>query len=283
MKSPVVFEYLDYRSFLRDMFLYRKEQIRHFSYRYFARKSGFKSPNFLKLVTDGIRNLTNESIGKIARGFDLKKQEREYFELLVFMNQAQTHEEKNHYYKKMMSLKGYREIRKLESAEYEYFSKWYYPVIREILMFGDRRHSPEQIADMLSPPVTVPEVKKAIDLLFKSGLIQKDEEGHWFQSDRNLSTGPEVKSLVIANYHREMLRIAAESIERYPAAERDISALVLSVTRDRMKDLKKKTAEFRKQLLEMASAEKDPDQVVQVNIQVFPLTGKLQGGERCQE
>ena len=101
MKYPVIFDYLDYRAFLRDMFKYRKQQAKHFSYRFFARKSGFKSPNFLKLVTDGDRNLSYESITKVAKGFSLKKQEQEYFEYLVLMNQAGTHDEKNRYYIKM--------------------------------------------------------------------------------------------------------------------------------------------------------------------------------------
>ncbi|MEE4358393.1 MAG: TIGR02147 family protein [Desulfococcaceae bacterium] len=279
MKYPNVFEYLDYRAYLRDMFQYRKAQIRHFSYRYFSRKSGFRSPNFLKLVMDGLRNLSSESVGKVARGFDLKKQERDYFEFLVFMNQAASHEDKNHYYRKMMSLKGYKDIRKMEAAEYEYFSNWYYPVIREILMFGNRRHSPEQISGMLRPAVTVPEVKKALAVLEKIGLIRKNSQGQWEQNDRNLSTGAEVKSLVIANYHREMLRLAGESLERWPAKERDISALVLSVRKEHMEEIKKKTARFRKELLEMASEEEEPDQVLQVNIQVFPLAEKKQGGK----
>ena len=80
MKRPVIFDYLDYRAFLKDMFCFRKWKDKHFSYRYFAGKSGFASPNYLKLVIDGDRNLTNGSIAKIAKGFKLKKQEREYFE-----------------------------------------------------------------------------------------------------------------------------------------------------------------------------------------------------------
>jgi hypothetical protein len=44
------------------MFRYAKEQDRFFSHRFFARKAGFSSPNFLKLVMSSQRNLTHESI-----------------------------------------------------------------------------------------------------------------------------------------------------------------------------------------------------------------------------
>lgn len=76
MGQPVVYDYLDFRAFLKDLFVYNKERRGNFSYRFFSRQAGFASPNFLKLVTNGQRNLTNTSIAKIAKGFKLKKQER---------------------------------------------------------------------------------------------------------------------------------------------------------------------------------------------------------------
>jgi uncharacterized protein (TIGR02147 family) len=269
---PSIFEYLDYRAFLRDMFAYRKQMKRQFSHRFFARESGFASPNFLKLVMDGQRNLTVESIGKIAKGFRLNKGEREFLENLVFMNQAATHDQRNHYYQKMMRLKGFTDIQPLEKASYEYFSNWYCPVIREVVLFGDRFHTPDTIAALLDPPITPKEAEKSLDLLMDLGLIRRDAHGRWEQKDRAVTTGPEVRSLVVANFHREMLRLAEESIERHPSEHRDITSVTLSVNRDKMAEIKEKTAAFRKDLLEMACADDDADQVIQVNIQAFPLT-----------
>ena len=265
---------MDYRAFLNDMFQFRKQKDSYFSYRYFSNKAGFSSPNFIKLVIDGKRNLTNESIAKVAKGFGFSKQERESFEALVFMNQAKDHEEKNYYLKKVMSIKGYNNVRKLEKKSYEYFSKWYNLAIREIIMFGGRNYTPEQIAEILNPKITAREAEKALNLLVELGLIRKDKDGLWEQSDPALTTGPEVQSLSIANLHREMLRLATESIERYPANERDITALTLRVNGAGMEELKRRIAEFRKELLESALVEEDTDQVIQVNIQAFPLTYK---------
>lgn len=269
---PSIFEYLDYRAYLQDMFAFRKRMKRQFSHRFFARESGFASPNFLKLVMDGRRNLTADSIGKVAKGFRLNKGEREFFENLVFMNQAASHEQRNHYYQKMTRLKGFADIQPLEKASYEYFSNWYCPVVREIVLFGERRHTPETIAALLDPPITAREAEKTLDLLTNLGLIRKDAHGRWAQKDRAVSTGPEVRSLVATNFHREMLRLAGESIERHPSEKRDITSVTLSVNRDKMPEIKEKTAAFRKELLEMACADDDADQVVQVNIQAFPLT-----------
>lgn len=271
---PNIYDYMDYRTFLKDMFRFRKHKDSYFSYRYFSGKAGFSSPNFLKLVIDGKRNLTSASLAKVAKGFGFLKQEREFFENLVFMNQAKDHEEKKHYLKRIMSIKGYIKTRRIEKKSYEYFSKWFTVAVREIVMFEGRDYTAEQIASILNPKITPKEAETAINLLMDLGFIKKDKDGLWVQSDAALSTDPEVKSLAIANFHREMLKLASESIERYSANERDISALTLRVNSASMAEIKRKIIEFRKELLEFALDEETADQVLQVNLQVFPLTKK---------
>ncbi|MEE8397865.1 MAG: TIGR02147 family protein, partial [Desulfobacterales bacterium] len=229
----------------------------------------------------GQRSLTHTSIAKIAKGFELKKQEREFFEYLVFMNQASTHDEQNLYYRKMLSIKGYTNTHRLEKASYDYFAKWYYPAIREIVTFGDHSFTPEQIADRLNPEITSKEAEKALRLLLQLALIEKDPDGRWRQCDKIVSTGPEVSSLAITNYHKEMLKLASESIERYPAEERDITAITVSVKRETLADIKARVASFRRELLELASSDENSDQIYQINFQVFPLTNRTEGGTTC--
>lgn len=128
----MIFEYLDYRAFIKDAFEHRKERHRFFSHRYFAQKANFSSSNFLHLVMTGSRNLSHKSISKVADGFQLSQSEREYFEYLVLMNQADNHDERDRFYQKMLSVKGGGQARTLEKASYEYFTKWHYPVVREV-------------------------------------------------------------------------------------------------------------------------------------------------------
>jgi len=66
MKQVTIFEYDNYRAYLRDLYKFYKETKPHFSYRYFPQKAGFRSPNFLQLVIEGKRNLSPESIEKFT-------------------------------------------------------------------------------------------------------------------------------------------------------------------------------------------------------------------------
>jgi uncharacterized protein (TIGR02147 family) len=272
MDRPAVYDYSDFRAYLNDMFSYRKQAAAHFSHRLFSTKAGFASPNFLKLVIDGQRNLTNSSIAKVAKGFGLSKKEREFFENLVFMNQAATHEEKNHYYRKMIAVAGSKSILTIDKDQYEYFSKWYYPVVREIVGLNGGRTDPQAIAACLNPKISTKEAQSALRLLERLDLVQQEASGCWRQCQRDITTGAEVKSVAVANYHKEMMRLAAEAIDRHKAPQRDISALTLSIRRESLPELKARLVALRRELLESAGAEEKPEIVVQINIQMFPLT-----------
>lgn len=274
MERPVIFDYHDYRRFLRDSFEYAKSENGKFSFRFFAQRAGFSSGSFLKLVIDGKRNLTNESINKISKGFKLNRQEHDYFEKLVYMNQASSHEIRNHYYKQMLSMKGYIKVNQIAKASYDYFSKWYYPAIREIVTFGDKKYTPEKIASLLKPEVSLKQTHDALDHLLALGLIKRDDDGYWEQCDRHISTGHEVQSFIVAQYHREMLRLASDSIERFSAKERDITSLTFSINARRMNELKQLIAAFRDQIRSIFLEDEDVDQVLQLNMQLYPLTGK---------
>jgi uncharacterized protein (TIGR02147 family) len=52
-----VFDYRDYRAYLRDVYQSRKSSEYGFSYRAFAKRAGLSAPNYLKLVAEGQRNL----------------------------------------------------------------------------------------------------------------------------------------------------------------------------------------------------------------------------------
>ncbi len=272
MKSPNIYKYLDYRLFLKDLFLFRKKQKKIFSYRYFSAKAGFSSPNFLKLVIDGHRNLTNESVAKISKGFGFKKKERIFFENLVFMNQAKTDEEKEHYYKEISSIRGYTKVKKIEKDIYDYYSNWYNLVIREMVIFGDRKQTAVEIAEQLNPKISPKEVRKSLKLLTDLGMIRQNPNGEWERMEKALTTGAEVQSFMVANYHQKMLQLAGESINRHKPEKRDISSVTMSISSKTMTEIKRRMTAFRKEIIEIAVSDTEVDQVVQLNMQAFPLT-----------
>jgi uncharacterized protein (TIGR02147 family) len=101
---PDLFNYLDYRHFLRDWLVAAKKHY-GFSYRVFSRRAGLKSPSLYKMVMDGERDLIEGSLHKFLEGLSLSVKEKEYFATLVLYNQARTPEHKERYLGRIRALR----------------------------------------------------------------------------------------------------------------------------------------------------------------------------------
>jgi uncharacterized protein (TIGR02147 family) len=273
-----VFAYLDFRAFLRDYYNARKTSGRGFSYRSFSRRAGLKSPNYLKLVIDRERNLSADMAERFARACGLKGDEARYFSDLVAFGQASTLVERNQHYARLTGFQRYRNAHKLDLVHAAYYSAWYMPAIRELAARADFRGEPSWIARQLLPAISTREASRALDTLFELGLLVREADGSVHQADALLSTGPETRGLHIASYHRSMMQCAMDAIDLVPAHQRDISSLTLCLGEAGLRAFKERVQRFRKELLELSALESDPEQVVQLNFQLFPLSrGRDQG------
>lgn len=267
-----MFAYLDYREFLRDFYAQKKSES-DFSFRGFSRRAGLKSPNYLKLVMDGDRNLTAKMAVRFAQACQLEGPALEYFSALVAFGQAKDVDERNARYAALQRFKRYRQNHQLAAAQDAYHSKWYLPAIRELVMSVSFREDPVWIAEHLSPKIKPAEAELALDTLIELGLLVRDASGRLRQVDKTVSTGPDhVRSLHLANYHRTMMNHAASSLDRLTPSDRDITGITVCVGRGGIARLKQRIAAFRRELLELAELESEPEQVVQVAFQLFALS-----------
>jgi uncharacterized protein (TIGR02147 family) len=271
--SPAgVYGYLDYRVYLRDYYATKKATSRAFSYRSFSKKAGVSSPNYLKLVMEGKRSLSTKMAERFAQACGLDADERRYFVHLVGFNQAKSSTERAHYYDRLTGFQRYRLAHRLELAHAAYYSEWFIPAVRELVSLPQFREDSEWIADQLLPPIAPIQAQRALDTLIELELLVRNAAGRLEQSDALLSTGAETQGLHIVAFHRAMTQRAMESIDIVPKPERDISGLTLLLGRGGLQRIKERLQQLRRELLELAALETEPAQVVQVNLQLFPLS-----------
>lgn len=269
--SKKVFEYLDSREFLRDYYAHHKEHEYGFSYRVFARRAGCRSSNFAHLVLQGKRNLSDESALRFADACGLKGTEVEYFADLVAFNQAQSQREKEHCYERLTKHTQFRRVHKLTEAQGTYFSTWYIPAIRELAARGDFPADPAWLSQMLVPSISEAQAKKALKTLTTLGLLVENAAGKTVRSENLVSSGGPLGHHLVA-FHRRMLERASEAIELIDREEREIASLTVCVSEKRMQELKEEIRAFRKRLLQSAEADDQPERVVQIGFQLFPLS-----------
>jgi uncharacterized protein (TIGR02147 family) len=81
----------------------------------------------------------------------------------------------------------------------------------------------------------------------------------------------------VVNYHRAMIAQALRALDEVPRDERDISSVTLSVGERALSQLKQRISAFRAEILQMADAYGPAERVIQLNVQLFPLSAKKEG------
>jgi uncharacterized protein (TIGR02147 family) len=270
---------VDYRAYLRDFYAERKATEYGFSHRAFSKRAGLRSTNYLKLVMDGERNLTPEMAHQFACACGLKERAVDYFSELVAFNQAQDPTARNRCYERLARFRQYRTIHKLGLAQASYHSTWYLPAIRELVARPDFDEDPKWIARALKPKISPGEASKALETLTELGLLVRDDAGRLRQTNALVTTGPGPLGHHVVNYHHMMLDRAKAALHEVPREEREISSLTLCVSEDMMLDIKERMREFRRELLQLAELHGTPERVIQVNLQLFPLSEKKETDE----
>jgi uncharacterized protein (TIGR02147 family) len=267
-----VFEYLDIRAFLAAYYEARKQESAAFSYRFFARKVGMRSPNHLKRVIDGERPLTAPMAVRYADAIGLRGDAHAYFLDLAAFSRVSSNAERNVAYARLTSYRRTREAHRLEHAQGRYHATWYVPAVRELVGTVGFREDPLWVARSLVPPISRSEAANALALLVELGLVRRDADGRLVQSEAVLTTGPETGGLHIANYHRSMMRQAAESIDLVQRSQRDISSLTFGANDAVLAEVKARLVAFRREIIALVAECQDPTRVVQLNFQLFPLS-----------
>jgi len=268
---PNIFDFLDYREYLEAFYKNKKASNRAFSYQLFADTAGFKSKSFIKLVIDGKKNLSPESAKKINKVLRLGDKSFSYFIDLIAFSRCRTIQERNYHFEKLMQYNKRSIGRTVLIQQYGLYSKWYYGAIRELAVAIRFNDDFELLGKMLKPPISARKTREAVNTLLKLGLIHK-KEGRYIQADPVITTGDEVRSLAVANFHTRNLALAANAIDTVESCARDISCLVLGLSDSGFQQIKDEIRKFRKKLLSIAGNETSINRVYHINFQAIPVS-----------
>jgi uncharacterized protein (TIGR02147 family) len=268
-----VFTYVDYRTFLREA--YNERKTRGLSHRWLARRAGLSSPSFLKAVMDRKKNLAPATATRVALALGLVGDAAEYFCTLVRLNQTTVPADRRSLQAELGRLRRYQEVQSLEMARDAYHKNWYHLAIRELSASSSFRPDPKWIARVLRPRISVSQARRALATLEQLGLLQRDGAGALRPAHGQVTTELEPASDQIATFHRAMMARASQAIDDVPRPERDISSITLCTDASGLSGLKRRLQEIRRELLDEFDAGKAGVQVLQVNLQMFPLSERF--------
>lgn len=274
---PQVFEYQQYREFLRDYYSAQKSAKSGFTYARFSEKAGLGSPNYYKLVMEGEKNLTGSNIIRFCQGLGLESHEADYFEALVQFNQADEVEIRKHYQDRMTRLKQRHASsggsnRTLEEFEFEVMSSWIHHAVMVLTQVRGFRESPAWIKSRLWDLVGEQEIAQAIESLLAVGLLVRDENGKLKQRHKQVKTRTDLKRQAGRIFYEGLFARVSQSLKLDQPEDRELGAYLVSFSKAELPELRKRVREFMASLNEWALSHPKPEHVYALVFGGVPLT-----------
>lgn len=284
VEMPVISQYLDFRKYLADFYSYRREiskrDIRPYNYAVFSAAANIKSPNYLKMIIEGKRNLSLDMVGRFAKALGLNKEQSEEFELLVKYGQATDPAERN------MNLKALNEMRvdvKLRTGEIDQkvwdkvpgSMAW---IIYAMIDQENVKFTPSKLRELLRSKATVDEIQTAMQSLIDAGEVERDPVTGELRKSRTLmESAEEIPVALVRKLQSELMYLGLESLFQDAATEREFGSATLSLTKSEFEELRFALRKIRKDAqknIAVKRAQSKGERVYQLNMQLFPVTDK---------
>jgi uncharacterized protein (TIGR02147 family) len=274
-----VYDYDDFRAFLQDAYEEMKSRNPKISYRWLQKKAGYtvNSNHFWQKLT-GRSPMSQDAAEKYGRAIGLTEREISFFQLLVRFNQAKDDTQRAQCVEKLNQFPRFRRPSNLARINSDFYSDWFLPALRALVTLDDFFEDYEWMAARMLPPITARQAKAGIKKLIDIGMLERDSKRKLVQcepfigqyNDRTESS--DVSKLMVRNYHRAMLQLAAESLEGQPQSKRYVIGNTLGISHNQAKKLRKICEQFMYEVERIAAEDEPIETVYRLNIQLFALT-----------
>lgn len=271
-QAPDIFNYLDYRSFLKDRISYLQNKNKKYSQRWIAQKAGLKSPQLISMILSGQRSLSATNAQLLSVALDLSEREEEYFLLIVDLAHLENSEKQMELVSKIKTHFKNGLFKEIPDEGLEYIRKWYYPAYRELVALKTFRDDPEKVAPSLG--ISADQVIEARDLLLQLGFLEF-KDGKLQRTQPSLHAPDYVSPVVMAHYHLQMLEKSFNALS-LPREHRYFDNLTIALPKKLLPEMQEMIRRWIRELDLLAESYPQKDEVYQLNLQFFSLTqGRL--------
>ncbi len=282
LMAPLISDYLDYRRFLEDFYLYRKNKtrrdLRPYNYQMFSAAADIKSPNYLKMIIEGRRNLSDDMIVKFAKALGLSKEHTEEFSHLVRFSQTSEPAERNMHLKKISEMRVAQKLRsgEIDQKTWNKIPGWAAWIIYAMVDMQGVSFDIPSLKKLLRGKASEYEIETALNSLLSSGELVKDPTTGEIKKARHLiDDADEIPVALVRKLQTQLMYLGLESLYQDQPTEREFGTLTMSLTKEEFEEIKFKLRQMRKSINKdnsIARSKSKGEKVYQLNIQLFPVT-----------
>ena len=261
-----VFMYFDYRDYIRAVL--ETMQSKGLSLRAIQENAGVSGSAFFSRILDGSRPLSIANAKNIAKSWGLPDDESDYFLDLVRFGNEKNVDVREELLRKLLAVRANNQEFALQDSSLKFFSKWYYPVLRDLLPLLPPNMPAEKIGRMFTPVLRAPQVESGIRYLMESGFVTLDENGVYHVEQPIVSTPPRVRSTILRKYHLKNLEVNSEVYDLFTSDDRSVTSVTCSLSKESFEKVREEIAKLREKILALSREEKNPDRVCHVGFQL---------------
>ncbi len=289
MEYPELSQYVDFRDYLKAFYECQKantkSRLRSYAYSDFSAAADIKSPNYLKLIIEGKRNLSTEMCKKFSRALKHSKSQEKEFRLLVEYCQEKDPHQRTQNLKELSEFRAKKSLKsgEINQQTWDQVSNWLVWVLYAMVDQKGVEFTPANLLKLLRGQVNESQVQRAMDNLLKAEDIKVDEETRVAsKTGVSMSGLDDIPKELVRKIQSELIYIGLESLHKYGPHEREISGFTLAMTEKEFEWVRFELRKLRKQIQKEISMKREQtqgDRVYQVNMQLFPLTDSVKKEE----
>lgn len=273
LKSPSVQNYTQITTYLNDYFLYRKSLDRTFSFDIWGAELGFKSRSFMRMLSNGERNITLKVSQVLSDKLNLTNEQNEYFSLLIQHGNAKTASQRKIYLDKMMEYTE-TESDTLEIKDYEKFlASPHLSQLYLLISFSDFLATEAQLKKLLN--MKLADLKKSLKTLDKMGMIKskvQNSEKVWMTHTKSFKVPGKPQDKSILAFHQHSLKEASQVLKATQAF-RHFRSIYFSVDENATEELKQEVETFlAKMKRKYVGGSLNKKRLVKLNLQAYPVS-----------
>lgn len=260
-----ILDYDDYRAFVEAWRSARPDV----SDRDFAKRVGKSDSSLLLRIISGQRGIPRGQVDAYASALELDGVGREVLHLLVEATHAPTEGERSRAQSRLEGMRAYQRARTLASADA--YRTWVRPVLHELASCAGYIPDATWIAERVLPQVQPEEIRDALD-------ANQD------LANGVLVAGDEVHRREVFQYYRGIHRCVADALDSLESDSDYVElsqflSLTVAVPESKLPDLRRRLLEMWHEIVgDCEIAEGPRERVMQVNLQLFPLTERVPNG-----
>jgi uncharacterized protein (TIGR02147 family) len=267
--TPDIYQFDDFRAFLKECFDAKVRAEGKYSQRRFAREAGFSNPGYYNDVLKGFKPLSENAVEKMSKVFGLKANETEFLKLLTQYGQARTEERKSRVYKQILSRRNRSRFTRLNPALSRYYQDYRYALVRGAIEILDFRGNYEELAGFLDPSIPVAVVKTLVRDLCEWGLVEQLEDGR-YRTTQSIVEPPASLMGMSRALNSEWLALAREALNRLPREKRHVSTMIVNISDVLHAELQEMIEKFREEVFKKVEADTGPRRIQQLTLAYVP-------------